>query len=116
MTETDDANWPAILRGYCTTVHGIEKADCGKVAMTAGELRAVAIKIDAQSTALTAAHEALDAQRERIAELEGALEFYADRRFDGYDVNITDYGISMDTGPIIKDAGDIARAALSAES
>ena len=75
-----------------------------------------AARLEAQSTALTAAHEALDAQRERIAELEGALEFYADRRFDGYDVNITDYGISMDTGPIIKDAGDIARAALSAES
>ncbi|MBY6005390.1 hypothetical protein KUV62_15805 [Salipiger bermudensis] len=43
-----------------------------------------------------------------------ALEFYADRSFDGYDVEITDYGISMSVGDIIKDGGDKARAALSA--
>jgi hypothetical protein len=49
----------------------------------------------------------------RIAELEAALEFYADRDFDGYDAKVTDYGLSLDTGHIIKDCGDIARAALA---
>ena len=47
-----------------------------------------------------------------VARLLAALEFYADREFDGYDVRVTDYGLSMDTGHIIKDGGDVAIAAL----
>jgi hypothetical protein len=52
---------------------------------------------------------ALSAENERLRK---ALEFYADRGFDGYDVDVTSYGISMEKGAIIKDGGDIARAAL----
>lgn len=47
-----------------------------------------------------------------VQELVEALEFYADRQYDGYDVAVTDYGLSTEGGPIIKDAGDKARAAL----
>ena len=52
---------------------------------------------------------ALRAERDRLRE---ALEFYADKAFDGYDVSITDYGLSTELGEIIKDGGDRARAAL----
>ena len=45
--------------------------------------------------------------------LRTALEFYADRNFNGYEIDISDYGLSMKTGAIIKDEGEIARAALS---
>ena len=48
-----------------------------------------------------------------MAELVEALRFYADHSYNGYDVNIGDYGLSMQTGEIIKDAGDRARAALA---
>ena len=48
-----------------------------------------------------------------VQELREALEFYADRSFTGYDIDIGDYGLSMKTGDIIKDEGDIARAALA---
>jgi len=50
---------------------------------------------------------------DRIEALEGALEFYADRDYDGYDVNITDFGLSTEEGHIIQDRGERARAALS---
>lgn len=46
-------------------------------------------------------------------ELLEALRFYADPSFDGYDVDVSDYGLSMKTGSIIKDAGDKARAAIA---
>lgn len=55
---------------------------------------------------------ALLAERDALRE---ALRFYADEGFDGYDVEITDYGISMSVGEIIKDGGDRARAALARE-
>ena len=48
-----------------------------------------------------------------VRELVEALEFYADRKFTGYEVDISDYGISMSKGEIIMDEGDIARAALA---
>ena len=48
-----------------------------------------------------------------VRELVEALEFYADRKFTGYEVDISDYGISMSKGEIILDEGDIARAALA---
>lgn len=53
---------------------------------------------------------------ERIAELEAALTFYADRGEDGYNVTVTDYGLSTDNGHIIKDGGQIARSALNGET
>ncbi len=45
-------------------------------------------------------------------DLLAALEFYADKNGDGYDVMVTNYGLSTDEGPIVRDGGDIARAAL----
>ena len=59
----------------------------------------------------TLAQETLDL-RAKVARLRDALEFYADKAFDGYDVSITDYGLSTELGEIIKDGGDRARAAL----
>ena len=53
-----------------------------------------------------------DALTAENARLRDALEFYADKAFDGYDVSITDYGLSTELGEIIKDGGDRARAAL----
>ena len=46
-------------------------------------------------------------------DLRTALEFYADRQLDGYDVMVTDYGLSTKEGHIIRDGGEIARAALA---
>lgn len=54
---------------------------------------------------------ALEAENERLRK---ALEFYADRGFDGYDVDLHSYGLGMEKGEIIKDGGDIARSALEA--
>lgn len=51
----------------------------------------------------------LEAENDRLRK---ALEFYADRDFDGYDITVTDYGLGTQTGVIIKDGGEIARAAL----
>ena len=48
-----------------------------------------------------------------VRELVVALEFYADRKFTGYEVDISDYGISMSKGEIVLDEGDVARAALA---
>ena len=59
----------------------------------------------------TLAQEVLDLRAE-VARLREALEFYADKAFDGYDVSITDYGMSTELGEIITDGGDRARAAL----
>lgn len=56
---------------------------------------------------------ALEAAQARIAALEEALRFYADPGLDGYDVAVTDYGLSTEEGHIIKDGGAIARAALA---
>lgn len=50
----------------------------------------------------------------RVTALVQALEFYADPTIDGYDVEITDYGLSRKEGRIIQDGGDKARAALAA--
>jgi hypothetical protein len=41
------------------------------------------------------------------------LRFYADEGLDGYDIQVTDYGLSTQDGHIIKDGGDIARATLA---
>jgi len=48
---------------------------------------------------------------EKMAE---ALAFYADKDCSGYDVTVTDYGLSMEKGAIVLDAGDTAIAALAA--
>lgn len=61
------------------------------------------------------AQEVLDLRAE-VARLREALEFYADKAFDGYDVSITDYGLSTELGEIIKDGGDRARAALGEQN
>ena len=53
---------------------------------------------------------AIDDENER---LRAALRFYADEGLDGYDVDVTNYGVSTETGNIIRDAGKIARAALA---
>lgn len=49
----------------------------------------------------------------KVAKLVEALEFYADRSLDGYDVQVTDYGLSTERGVILQDGGDIARAAIA---
>lgn len=53
------------------------------------------------------------AAQARIAALEEALRFYADPGLDGYDARAADYGLTVETGHIIKDGGAIARAALA---
>lgn len=85
------------------------------IAKTQGEIdkifkgtRPILATPDALADALQAA---LD-ENERLRE---ALAFYADKPSTGYDVYITDYGLSTDVGAIIKDAGFIARAALSGD-
>lgn len=52
---------------------------------------------------------------DRMKELEEALEFYADRNGDGYRVDATNYGLSVECGAIVEDAGMIARAALRSD-
>jgi hypothetical protein len=47
------------------------------------------------------------------AELVDALRFYADPDGDGYAANVTDYGLGLETGDIINDRGDRARALLA---
>jgi hypothetical protein len=47
--------------------------------------------------------------------LRAALEFYADRSFDGYETFVENYGMTVRGGAIIEDAGAIARAALTQE-
>lgn len=49
---------------------------------------------------------------ERIARLEVGLEFYADLDLSGYDVQVTNYGLSTEEGHIIRDGGDRARRSL----
>lgn len=56
--------------------------------------------------------EELRAENQRLRE---ALEFYADRDGDGYDAYSTNYGLSLEAGYILKDAGDTAREALEKE-
>jgi hypothetical protein len=52
-----------------------------------------------------------DKLQAEVARLRLALEFYADRNFDGYADRDFD-GLWMDIGHIIEDGGDIACAAL----
>jgi len=66
---------------------------------------------DRAADTIAALETAYLAAMERCAELERALTFYADPDMDGYDIHITDYGLSTQNGPIIKDGGAIARAA-----
>ena len=54
------------------------------------------------------------AKLEAAEKLAEAMSFYADKNGDGYDVMVTNYGLSTDEGPIVQDGGDIARAALAA--
>lgn len=54
----------------------------------------------------------LERAADEIARLREALEFYADRSFEGYAVHIIDYGLSTEEGEIVKDGGQRARAAL----
>lgn len=64
-----------------------------------------------------AAMEDLRDDRDRLAAdlkvAREALAFYADPTLDGYDVMVTNYGLSTEEGAIIRDKGDIARAALA---
>ncbi|WP_156360215.1 hypothetical protein [Sphingomonas sp. Leaf226] len=46
-------------------------------------------------------------------DLRGVLEFYADRDGDGYQVDVTNYGLSTEEGEIVRDRGERARAALA---
>jgi hypothetical protein len=52
-------------------------------------------------------------RKAELDRLREALAFYADKDGDGYDVAVTNYGLSTDVGPIIRDAGEIARAVLT---
>ncbi len=66
----------------------------------------------ANAAFIAAARSGWPADRERADRAEAALAFYADPDGDGYDVIVTDYGLSTDNGDIIKDRGAIARTAL----
>lgn len=48
-----------------------------------------------------------------LLKAEEALEFYGDKDLDGYDVGVTNYGLSTEVGKIIKDGGERARATLT---
>lgn len=48
-----------------------------------------------------------------LLKAEEALEFYGDKELDGYDVGVTNYGLSTEVGEIIKDGGERARATLT---
>ena len=48
-----------------------------------------------------------------LLKAEEALEFYGDKDLDGYDVGVTNYGLSTEVGKIIKDGGERARATLA---
>ena len=65
----------------------------------------------ARAEAAEDAHLAAEDHADVLAE---ALTFYADEAGDGYDVMVTNYGLSIDNGDIIKDDGQIAKAALAA--
>lgn len=67
----------------------------------------------AQAQAIAEKNAALATKDAEIARLREALEFYADRDMEGYDVDVTSYGLSMTKGKIILDEGDTARSALS---
>ncbi len=72
----------------------------------------VELPADANARFIAAARSGWPADRERADRAEAALAFYADPDGDGYDVIVTDYGLSTDNGDIIKDRGAIARTAL----
>ncbi len=55
----------------------------------------------------------LEAQEALLKEAMAALLFYADEQYDGYNVCITDYGLSTENGPIITDGGKQASATLA---
>jgi hypothetical protein len=61
----------------------------------------------------SAARRAFAFAAKREAELVEALRFYADPDGDGYAANVTDYGLGLETGDIINDRGERARALLA---
>ena len=60
-----------------------------------------------------AAADRLEAQEALLREAMETLRFYADEGYDGYNICITDYGLSTENGPIITDGGKQARATLA---
>ena len=48
-----------------------------------------------------------------LAKAVEAMQFYADPTYNGYDVCVGDYGLSLTTGCVINDAGDLARTTLA---
>jgi hypothetical protein len=77
------------------------------------QLDGVVWRVQACSVPLATAPEVRLVPAARIAALEAALLFYSDPNGDGYDAMVTDYGLSQQLGPIIRDAGERARAALA---
>lgn len=73
-------------------------------------------RIETMLLSIRGKDETIKALREQNRKLREALEFYADRDYIGYDVEVTDYGISLTVGKVIKDAGNKARAALEASA
>lgn len=55
----------------------------------------------------------LRTERDALRAAVETLRFYADEGYDGYNICITDYGLSTEDGPIIEDAGERARATLA---
>ena len=81
--------------------------DSNDLPMSGKDSRAIALIL----RTLTAENAAL---KERVKELEATLRFYADPDLDGYEIHVTNYGLSTEEGHIIKDAGDKARAVRKA--
>ena len=49
----------------------------------------------------------------KLAKAVEALSFYADPTYNGYDVCLEDYGLSMTKGCVIQDGGDLANKTLA---
>ena len=90
--------------------------------MTDGNTYAINKYLDDQEAwdELQEIHTELEQAEARIEELEAklakavdALSFYADPTYNGYDVCLEDYGLSMTKGCVIQDGGNLANKTLA---
>lgn len=105
--KNDTARNTADALQYATTTIATLEAEKAKA-----EAAAFYASTDASTWQAKAMHEESRADRAEALLREAVVRFYADERMDGYDVHVTDYGLSAEVGPIIEDAGKTARAAL----
>lgn len=100
--ESVDPDWAIVTGpggGIVSNVNDAEQPNARFIAAARDLVPAMADRLEAQEALLFEAME--------------TLRFYADEHYDGYDIHITDYGLSTENGPIIKDSGERARATLA---